>query len=92
MNPIHVIKQPLLTEKSTFGASEFNQHAFLVDTRARKDEIKAAIEELYGVRVTHVTTQNRKDRRRRYRYGVVPGRTTKKAIVRLHPEDAIELL
>lgn len=91
MNPLHVVKRPLLTEKSTFQANEEKRHAFVVDGRARKDEIKAAIQELYGVRVLSVCTQNRKDRIRRYRYGVVPGKTTKKAIVRLHPDDAIEL-
>ena len=92
MNPIHVVKKPLLTEKSTFQANEQNRHAFVVDGAARKDEIKAAIQELYGVRVVSVTTQNRKDRIRRYRYGTVPGKTTKKAIVRLREGETIELL
>ena len=91
MNPVHIIKKPLLSEKSTFHASENNRHSFLVDPRANKDEIKAAIQELYGVRVLDVCTVNRKERLRRYRYGYVAGKTTKKAIVKLHPEDTIEL-
>lgn len=92
MNPIHVIKRPLLTEKSTFGANEHNRHAFVVATNARKDEIKAAVQEIYGVRVLSVSTVNRKDAIRRYRYGTAPSKTTKKAIVKVHPDDKIELL
>jgi len=90
-NPIHIVHKPLLTEKTTFASSEQNRHAFIVDTRATKTEIKAAIEELYNVKVEAVATVNRKERRRRYRYGYVPGKTTKKAIVRLREGDTIEL-
>jgi large subunit ribosomal protein L23 len=71
--------------------SEFNRYAFLVDRRARKDEIKAAIEELYNVRVTGVATQNRKGRTKRTRFGYVEEPTTKKAVVSVHEDDAIEL-
>ena len=87
-NPTHVIKKPLLTEKGTFATSEFNRHCFLVDRRARK----AAVEELYGVRVLNVATQNRKGKRKRTRFGWVVESTTKKATVKIHPDDTIELL
>ncbi len=90
-NPIHIVRRPLLTEKTTFAASEQNRHAFIVDQSATKTEIKKAIEELYNVKVKRVATVNRKERRRRYRYGYVPGKTTKKAIVRLREGDTIEL-
>jgi large subunit ribosomal protein L23 len=91
MNPVHVVKKPLITEKNSFGMSEFNRYAFLVDRRARKDEIKSAIEELYNVRVTGVATQNRKGRTKRTRFGYVEEPTTKKAVVSVHEDDAIEL-
>jgi len=91
-NPTHVIKKPLLTEKGTFATSEFNRHCFLVDRRARKDAIKAAVEELYGVRVLNVATQVRKGKRKRTRYGWVVESKTKKATVKIHPDDTIELL
>jgi len=90
-NPLHVIKKPLLTEKNTFHSSEFNRHSFLVDRRARKDEIKAAIEELYKVRVLGVATQVRKGRVRRTRFGYVQEPVFKKATVKLHPDDTIEM-
>jgi len=91
MNPTHVIKKPLITEKNSFHSSEFNRYTFLVDRTARKDEIKAAIEELYSVRVTGVATQNRKGKTKRTRFGYVQEPVTKKAVVAVHPDDAIEL-
>jgi large subunit ribosomal protein L23 len=86
-----VIKQPLITEKST-EASEQNRYAFLVDRRADKTQIRRAVEELYKVRVLGVSTINRKGRQRRYKYGLTVEPTFKRAIVKVHPEDRIELL
>ncbi|MFO0828273.1 MAG: 50S ribosomal protein L23 [Phycisphaerales bacterium] len=91
MLPLHVIKRPLVTEKVTWASNEQNRYAFAVDPRATKTDIKDAIQHIYKVRVLSVSTQNRKARDRRYRYGLTPGKTTKRAIVRIHPEDKIEL-
>lgn len=43
------------------------------------------------MRVIGVNTVNQRGSNRRTRFGYVPGRTTKKAYVKLHPEDKIEL-
>ena len=86
-----VIKRPLLTEKSTFAMNERKQYAFEVDPRATKVDIKAAVESVYGVRVTGVSTQTRKGRQRRLKHSLVVEGNTKKATVRLHPDDTIEL-
>lgn len=91
MNPVHIIKKPLLSEKATHEAADHNRHSFVVDRRARRDQIKAAIEELYGVRVVKVNTRVQKGKLKRYRYGYVRQTPVKKATVRLHPEDTIEL-
>lgn len=91
MHPIHVIKKPILTEKSTYAMNERKQYSFLVDRTATKDEIKKAVESLYKVRVVGINTQTRKGKHRRLRYGMVTESTTKKATVRLHADDAIEL-
>ena len=92
MDAHHVIKRPLLTEKTTFASNDANRHGFIVDRRANKTEIKKAIEELYGVRVVGVSTLTQRSRNRRYKYGAVAGKTTKKAIVRVHAEDTLEIL
>ncbi|MCC6227769.1 MAG: 50S ribosomal protein L23 [Phycisphaerales bacterium] len=91
MEAIYVIKKPLISEKATYGMNEEKRYTFLVDRTATKDDIKAAIEQLYKVRVVGVNTQVRKGKERRLKYGLVVEPTTKKAVVRLHPEDQIEL-
>lgn len=88
--PHHIIKKPLITEKTT-ADTEDNRYAFEVARTARKDEIRSAIETLYDVRVVGVNTVTTKGGQRRYRYGVVTRPKVKKAIVRVHPEDRIEL-
>ncbi len=90
--PAHdVIKHPLLSEKSTFGMNEQKRYSFLVDRRATKTDIRAAVQQIYKVRVAGVNTQVRKGKSRRLKYGTVEEATTKKAVVRLHPADTIEL-
>lgn len=91
VDPIYVIKKPLLSEKSTYAMNEHKLYAFEVDPRATKDEIKNAIESIYKVRVKDVNTQVRKHRSRMLKYGMQQPANTKKATVRLHPEDSIEL-
>ncbi|MGI9013860.1 MAG: 50S ribosomal protein L23 [Phycisphaerales bacterium] len=90
MDATFIIKRPLITEKST-DDSEQNRFAFEVDRNASKRQIRDAVEVLYKVRVVGVATQNRKGRTRRYRYGYVKTPTIKRAIVKIHPEDRIEL-
>ena len=41
-----IIKKPLVTEKSTFGATANNRYVFEVDKRADKGQIKRAIEDI----------------------------------------------
>lgn len=91
MEAIYVIKKPLISEKATYGMNEEKRYTFLVDRTATKDAIKSAVEQLYKVRVVGVNTQVRKGKERRLKYGLVVEPSTKKAVVRLHPEDQIEL-
>ncbi|MCC7390043.1 MAG: 50S ribosomal protein L23 [Phycisphaerales bacterium] len=91
MDATYVIKKPILTEKSTTAMNEEGRYSFLVDRRASKTEIKSAVESIYGVKVVGVTTQVRKGRERRLRYGWVTEKVTKKATVRLAEGQTIEL-
>ena len=86
-----VIIKPLITEKATFGSTELNRYAFQVVPHATKTQIKRAVEELYTVRVLGVSTQNRKGQLRRNRFGFWKSRGMKRAIVRIHTDDRIEL-
>jgi len=87
-----IVKRPLLTEKSTWEGTDKNRYAFEVDLRSSKDQIKAAVAELYKVRVTKVRTQVRKGKTFRTKYGESKAGDWKKAIVSLHPDDKIDLL
>jgi ribosomal protein L23 len=49
------------------------------------------VQQLYKVRVTGVNTQLRKGKWRRLKVGLVREPLEKRATVRLHPEDQIDL-
>ena len=92
MHASYVIKKPIVTEKSTMATGESNQYVFLVDRRATKDDVKDAIETLYGIRPISVTTQLRKGGRRRLKYGWVVPAPNKKATIRLAEGKTIEVI
>jgi large subunit ribosomal protein L23 len=85
-----VILGPLVTEKGTHQSTHLNAYPFQVNLWATKDQIKAAVEELFNVRVLKVRTQQRLGKKRRYRFKVGRLPHWKKAIVTLHEEDRIE--
>lgn len=87
----YILRKPLLTEKSTASMEDLNVYAFEVDRRATKDDIKAAVESAFGVKVLKVTTQVRKGGSRRFRYGKVAENSWKRAVVRIAEGDTIEL-
>jgi large subunit ribosomal protein L23 len=91
MQAIHVIRRPLITEKSTFQAERDNRYAFEVDGSARKGDIKAAVEQLYNVKVAKVATQTRKGKSVRTKVGYVQKPSWKRALVTLAGDDKIEL-
>ncbi len=90
LEPHQVVLQPLITEKGTHQFTHHNAYPFQVNPWATKEQIKAAVEELFSVRVTKVRTQNRIGKQRRYRFKMGRLSTWKKAIVTLHEEDRIE--
>ena len=51
-----LIKAPIVTEKSARVGESMKQIVFKVDLSANKREIKKAVEELFKVEVTKVTT------------------------------------
>ncbi|HEV2526863.1 MAG TPA: 50S ribosomal protein L23 [Thermomicrobiales bacterium] len=54
-----VLRRPLITEKNTV-IMERGQYTFEVHPDANKIQIRAAVEELFNVKVTAVNTLNRK--------------------------------
>jgi large subunit ribosomal protein L23 len=91
LHDTEVIKKPLISEKSTFLANVRNAYSFEVDKKADKPQIKAAIEKLYNVKVLDVRTANVEGKTRRTKTGFKKNREWKKAIVKLHPDNKIDL-
>jgi large subunit ribosomal protein L23 len=54
-----VLRRPIITEKNTV-VMERGQYTFEVHPDANKIQIRAAVEQLFNVRVTAVNTLNRK--------------------------------
>ena len=91
INASYILKRPLLSEKGTYAMNEQNRYAFVVDSRATKVEIKSAIEKMYKVRVEGVNTMRQKHRTKVNKFGAWTPAETKKAVVKLHKEDKLEL-
>jgi large subunit ribosomal protein L23 len=52
----HILKRPIITEKTLFLANTTNAYTFEVDPSATKTQIAAIVEELFNVKVTGVST------------------------------------
>ena len=85
-----LIKAPLVTEKSARVGESLKQIVFKVDLSANKREIKKAVEELFKVEVTKVTTSIIKGKRKRNRYGIYKKSDYKKAFVSLSKDSDIQ--
>ena len=85
-----IILAPLVTEKSTMG-SENNQITFTVPLSATKPQIKAAIEELFKVKVNAVNTLRQKGKVKRFRGKLGKRPDYKKAIVSLADGEMIDV-
>ena len=84
------ILSPIVTEKAS-GLTEQNQVTFKVPLSAKKPEIKASIEGLFGVTVVAVNTLVVKGKSKRFKGR--PGQRSdwKKAVVRLAEGQSIDL-
>ena len=90
MNIHDVIKQPLVTEKSTIGREEHNIATFVVNPNATKHDIKRAVESLFDVQVENVHTMRQPRKKRRVGRQIGYRAEWKKAIVRLAEGQTIE--
>ena len=90
MELTHIIKYPILTEK-TYQQMQANVYTFAVDRKATKFEIKRAVEFIFEVKVESINTFNvpRKPKRVGRFNGFVAG--YKKAIIKL-AEGSIQIL
>jgi large subunit ribosomal protein L23 len=85
-----VIRRPVVTEKSTLG-SEHNQVTFEVPLDASKPEIKAAVEQVFKVKVKAVNTLRHKGKTKRFRGQIGKRSDMKKAFVTLDEGHSIDV-
>jgi large subunit ribosomal protein L23 len=85
-----VLVKPLITEKVT-DMGMYNKYAFEVTLDTNKQEVKKAMQEVYGVVPISVNILNMKGKS--VRFGRVTGKTKKwkKAIITLKKDDKIEV-
>ena len=86
-----ILKTPQVTEKATDLVKK-NQYVFKVYSRANKNEVKKAIENVYGVDVISVRVINVPAKRRRLGRQRGWRKGYKKAIVKIKAGQKIEVL
>ena len=85
-----ILLAPVVSEKS-YGLLDENKYTFVVSPDANKTEIKIAVEQVFGVKVTSVNTINRIGKRRRTRYGWGKRADSKRAIVSVADGQRIDI-
>lgn len=91
MNIYDVIKKPIISEKAE-DLRNRNIYAFEVNKKAHRDEVKAAIEKIYGVKPEKVNILNVRAKAKSNRFGIGYKSSRKKAYVFLNKKDKIEIL
>ena len=87
---IAVLLAPHITEKTSLAMQDTNTYSFRVRRDSTKPDVKAAVELMFGVKVSKVNLVNETGKTRRF--GKLMGRTQdiKKAYVRLAPGQTID--
>jgi large subunit ribosomal protein L23 len=85
-----ILVKPLVTEKSAIAESK-NKYSFVVVRSANKNQIKTAIEEIYGVKPANVNVANIEGRRVRFGRSMGKRNDYKKAIVTLPAGKSINI-
>ena len=91
MDNYNVIIRPLVTEQGMHFANTKNAYSFEVNTKANKVQIRAAVQQLYNVKVVDVRTANVKGKPRRRGRSIGYTKNWKKAVVVLHEGHHIDL-
>jgi large subunit ribosomal protein L23 len=89
-DPRDILIAPVISEKS-YGLLDENKYTFLVRPDANKTQIRIAVEQVFGVKVTGVNTLNRQGKRRRTRVGFGKRPDTKRAVVSVVDGQRIDI-
>ena len=86
-----IILAPVVSEKSYDLIEHNNTYTFEVDPRSNKEQIRDAVEEVFGVKVLRVNTMNRKGKVKRTGYKLGKRKDVKRAVVTLAEGNSIDL-
>jgi len=91
-DPRDIVLRPVVSEKS-YALLDENVYTFVVAPDANKIEIKQAVEAIFNVKVTRISTLNRKGKLKRNRRSNTMGKrsNTKRALVKLAADDRIDI-
>lgn len=86
---LQVLLAPQISEKATYVADKNEQIVFRVASDATKPEVKAAVEQLFDVKVKSVQISNVKGKEKRFGRMIGRRKGWKKAFVCLQPGQEI---
>lgn len=89
---LKVLLAPHVSEKSVLMADAAGQYVFKVAPDATKPEVKAAVEELFDVKVQSVNMINLKGKTKIFKGRVGKRNGLRKAVVRLAPGQEIDFV
>ncbi|MDR1075548.1 MAG: 50S ribosomal protein L23 [Xanthomonadaceae bacterium] len=86
-----VLRAPRVSEKTARLQESTNQYVFEVSTEATKADVKAAVEQLFDVKVESVNVVNVKGKNKSFRFRKGRRGDWRKAYVRLADGQAIDV-
>jgi large subunit ribosomal protein L23 len=86
----HIIRRPVITEKSSGLDERLNQVVFEIDPRATKTQVKEAVEKIFKVKVLKINTLRLRGKPLRRGNVFTQRRNWKKAVVTLRAGDRID--
>ncbi len=87
---LQILLSPHVSEKASLLAEENNQHVFRVISTATKSEVKAAVEEMFKVKVEKVRLLNVKGKEKRFGGRIGKRTNLRKAYVTLTTDNDID--
>lgn len=90
MQTHEILVRPIITERATTAQERLGQVTFEVKKAANKNQIKSAVETIYGVSVSAVRTMTMPGKLKRRGQSIGKRPNWKKAIVQLKEGDKID--
>jgi large subunit ribosomal protein L23 len=87
---LDTLRAPHISEKSA-RLGESNQYVFVVAPKATKADVKAAVEEMFEVKVANVNMVNVKGKVKMFRFSPGSRQSKRKAYVRLADGQTIDV-